>query len=155
MQQRASPAAGINLGPLSVVSQPLASRTGQCESCTGLFAVGSAVAATALFGGSGARIAPVAAAAPPAAAPAAKPAGATDADLARQLFEVRAAPLLAKHCLECHDPATRKGRLDLWLKASALAGGKKGPAIVPGKSADSRLWQAVAAGDMPPDDRPP
>ena len=44
-----------------------------------------------------------------------------------------------------------KGRLDLSRHESALAGGK---AIVPGKSADSPMWQLVESDEMP-DDRPP
>jgi hypothetical protein len=69
-------------------------------------------------------------------------------------FQTKVAPLLSKHCLECHDAPTKQGRLDLSRKAAALAGGDSGPAIVPGKSADSPLWQRVDANEMP-HDRPP
>ena len=62
------------------------------------------------------------------------------------LFESRIAPLIAKHCLECHDSATHKGKLDLSRKASAFAGGET---IVPGKSAKSRIWEMVGANKMP------
>ncbi len=70
-------------------------------------------------------------------------------------FESRVAPLLAKHCLECHGPASRKGGLDLSRKAEAFAGGKNGNAIVPGKPAESLLWEHVESGAMPPKSRPP
>ena len=66
-----------------------------------------------------------------------------------QFFETKIAPLLARNCLECHDSASKKGRLDLSRKTAALAGGKSGKVIVPGKSAESLLWKKVGSGDMP------
>lgn len=71
-----------------------------------------------------------------------------------KLFETRIASLLARNCLECHDPVSRKGRLDLSKKAAAFAGGKTGKAIVPGKSAESLLWQQVRSDEMPPEGKP-
>jgi mono/diheme cytochrome c family protein len=73
---------------------------------------------------------------------------------AARMFENQVAPLLAQHCLECHDTTTRKGGLDLSRKAAAQAGGEGGPVIVAGKSQDSPLWKHVAADEMPAD-RPP
>ncbi len=64
-------------------------------------------------------------------------------------FDSRIAPLFAKHCLECHDSAIKKGGLDLSRKQAALAGGESGPAIAPGTAKGSLLWEAVAADDMP------
>ena len=65
------------------------------------------------------------------------------------LFETKVAPLLAKHCLECHDTANSKGKLDLSRRASAFAGGSEGPPIAPGKPEQSLLWEVVAGDDMP------
>jgi len=65
------------------------------------------------------------------------------------LFETQVAPLLANHCLECHDTANRKGKLDLSRRASAFAGGSDGPPIVPGKPDQSLLWEVVESDDMP------
>ncbi|SVC93798.1 uncharacterized protein METZ01_LOCUS346652, partial [marine metagenome] len=65
------------------------------------------------------------------------------------LFETKVAPLLAKHCLECHDTANSKGKLDLSRRASAFAGGSEGPPIAPGKPEQSLLWEVVASDDMP------
>ena len=70
------------------------------------------------------------------------------------LFETAVAPILAKHCLECHDPSTREGKLDLSRKATTLAAGKKTKVLIPGKPALSKLWLEVASDDMP-EDRPP
>ena len=71
-----------------------------------------------------------------------------------QYFDAHIAPLLARHCLERHDPSTKKGRLDLSRNDTAMAGGKHGKAIVPGKAAESLLWKSVESGEMP-EDRPP
>lgn len=72
----------------------------------------------------------------------------------RQLFDRQVAPLLAEHCLECHDPAIRKGGLDLSNRLAALRGGESGKVLIPSKSKDSLLWESVAANEMPKD-RPP
>jgi len=69
-------------------------------------------------------------------------------------FETRIAPLLARHCLECHDGATREGDLNLARQDAALAGGESGAAIVPGKLGESLLWKRVA-NDAMPKKRPP
>jgi hypothetical protein len=70
-----------------------------------------------------------------------------------KLFESRIAPLLSKHCLECHDTVTKRGKLDLSRKGAALASGG-GTVIVAGKSARSLLWEKVESDEMP-HDRPP
>ena len=64
------------------------------------------------------------------------------------LFETRIAPLLAQNCLECHDQASRKGKLDLSNKVAAID--KSDGVIVPGKSSESLLWDRVASNEMPP-----
>lgn len=70
-------------------------------------------------------------------------------DASARLFETRVAPLISKHCLECHDRVTKEGGLDLSHRASALAGGKSGPALVAGKAAESRLWRRIESSEMP------
>ncbi len=69
-------------------------------------------------------------------------------------FDTQVAPLLTRHCLECHDSTVKKGGLDLSRKDAALAGGESGPAIVPGKNSESPLWTLVESNEMP-HDRPP
>jgi hypothetical protein len=71
-----------------------------------------------------------------------------------KLFETQIAPLLSRHCLECHDALNKKGKLDLSHKAAALAGGDGGPVFSPGKSAESRLWKKVESDEMPRDRAP-
>ncbi len=66
--------------------------------------------------------------------------------------EQAAQHILAQNCYGCHGQAQMSG-LDLRQLASILKGGKRGTAVVPGHSADSLLYQAIAGiGDlkMPP-----
>src|SRR4051794_20522490 len=67
-----------------------------------------------------------------------------------QHFDKHIAPLLANRCLDCHSGAKPRGGLDLTRRQTALAGGDSGPALVPGKAADSLAWQHVQSGKMPP-----
>jgi mono/diheme cytochrome c family protein len=61
-----------------------------------------------------------------------------------------AGAILANQCLSCHGPEKKKGGLDLSRRASALAGGESGKAIVPGRPGQSLLVAKVADGEMPP-----
>ncbi|MEW4488845.1 DUF1592 domain-containing protein [Thalassoglobus sp. JC818] len=69
-------------------------------------------------------------------------------------FERKIAPLLAHHCLECHDAAKSEGGLDLSRKSAALGGGDSGLAIVSNDLHKSLLWERVKNDEMP-EDRPP
>ena len=64
-------------------------------------------------------------------------------------FEEQIAPLFAKHCIECHDPAIREGGLDLSRGTAALLGGDSGRVITPGDPGESLLWASVASDEMP------
>jgi mono/diheme cytochrome c family protein len=61
--------------------------------------------------------------------------------------------LIARNCLECHNPSDHKGGLDLTRRERALAGGDSGPALKPGDPAESLLFARLAAGEMPPKGR--
>src|SRR3954452_23466576 len=66
--------------------------------------------------------------------------------------ETTARTVLESKCAACHGPA-RMSDLDVRDRATLLKGGKRGPAIVPGKAAESLLYKAVRReGDlqMPP-----
>jgi hypothetical protein len=60
-------------------------------------------------------------------------------------FEKKVRPLLVNRCQECHSSRTKKKRGGLLLdnRASILAGGDTGPAVVPGQPAKSLIVQAV------------
>jgi YHS domain-containing protein/uncharacterized membrane protein len=68
-------------------------------------------------------------------------------------------PVLQKDCVSCHGPDKSKGKLRLDSLAAVLKGGGSGPALLPGKSADSeivrRLLLPSGTDDhMPPDGKP-
>jgi hypothetical protein len=71
-------------------------------------------------------------------------------------YERDVAPILAKNCYRCHGAKKQQGGLALHVQDRAIAGGDSGPAIVPDKSAESRLIRYVAGLDedylMPPED---
>ncbi len=70
-------------------------------------------------------------------------------------FDRDVVPILSRSCHRCHGPKKQQGGLDLHVPERALAGGDSGPAIIPGKSAESRLIRYVAGLDeentMPPE----
>lgn len=71
-----------------------------------------------------------------------------------KLFTDKIAPLLAEHCIECHDAGTRKGKLDLSRRDATFAGSSSGEVIVPGNAAESYLLESVITGEMPKDREP-
>ncbi len=71
---------------------------------------------------------------------------------AEEHFESVVAPILAKHCLECHDAATHENGIDLSHPPTEVA--DVGRIVVPGDHAESPLWTSIAE-DIMPLDRPP
>lgn len=70
--------------------------------------------------------------------------------------EVR--PIFEKHCYECHGSKKQKNDFRLDIKSIALTGGEEhAPNIIPGKSAESPLFQFVSGADekttMPPKEK--
>src|SRR5262245_61378956 len=64
-------------------------------------------------------------------------------------------PLLSRHCASCHGAQKQRAGLRLDSGALLLSGGDSGPAVVPGKSAESLLIKAVTGSGerdlrMPP-----
>ena len=68
-------------------------------------------------------------------------------------FLTQVAPLLSRHCLECHDASTRKGKVNL-AHVNDVLEVRKQPLLVPGEAKKSLLWQVVADDSMP-EKRPP
>ena len=69
-----------------------------------------------------------------------------------QRIEEQARKILADNCLGCHGTSRMSG-LALRTRESILAGGVRGPAVVPGKASESLLYKAVAREgnlQMPP-----
>jgi hypothetical protein len=92
-----------------------------------------------------------------ASAPAATTPTPTSAQL--DFFESKIRPVLAEHCYKCHSAGAEKikGGLTLDTRDGVARGGDSGPALVPGKPADSLLIKAVRYDDtdlqMPPGDK--
>ncbi|MCA9174385.1 MAG: PSD1 domain-containing protein [Planctomycetales bacterium] len=71
----------------------------------------------------------------------------TAADVA--FFEREIRPLLAERCFKCHAGDEPEQGLRLTSRHGILLGGTRGPAVVPGKPAESLLIQAIRhAGDL-------
>src|SRR6476619_3808085 len=71
-------------------------------------------------------------------------------------IEARAQKIISANCGACHGQA-RMSDLDLRQLDTILKGGKRGPAVIPGKSAESLLYRAIAqTGElkMPPGKSP-
>jgi hypothetical protein len=77
----------------------------------------------------------------------------------RAFFENKIRPVLVKQCYECHSTGAKKigGNLLLDAPAEMLVGGESGPALIPGKSDESLLIQALRYDgvEMPPKARLP
>jgi WD40 repeat protein len=56
-------------------------------------------------------------------------------------YETDVAPIFAAKCQVCHAGNLTEGKFDLGTHTALMKGGKKGPAVVPGKAEESRLWQ--------------
>ena len=68
----------------------------------------------------------------------------------RQTFDRDVAPILVKHCLECHNAQDASGGLVLSQRDAALRGGMNGVVIRPHDPNRSRLLQRIRANEMPP-----
>ncbi|MEI7688361.1 MAG: DUF1549 domain-containing protein, partial [Planctomycetota bacterium] len=66
-------------------------------------------------------------------------------DTGVKFFEEKVRPVLVKHCYECHSADAKKLRGSLYLdsREGIREGGVTGPAVVPGKPAESLLIKAV------------
>lgn len=72
-----------------------------------------------------------------------------------RFFQEKIAPVLKAECFRCHSAGSEKlrGGLRLDVREAILEGGDSGPAVVPGKSEESLLIQAIRHEDglaMPP-----
>jgi WD40 repeat protein len=70
-------------------------------------------------------------------------------------FQREILPILKNNCLACHNQTKAKAELNLETPQTILKGGESGPAVVPGKAAESLLLKVAAHLDdphMPPKD---
>jgi hypothetical protein len=58
-------------------------------------------------------------------------------------------PIFERSCWNCHGAASQLSGLDLRTRDTALSGGARGPAVVPGRGEESRLYRVLAGLDNP------
>jgi hypothetical protein len=58
-------------------------------------------------------------------------------------------PIFEASCWKCHGGSVQLSKLDLRTRETALKGGQRGAAVVPGKAAESRLYRVVAGLEKP------
>src|SRR5581483_4165666 len=63
----------------------------------------------------------------------------------KEFFEKKIRPVLVQHCYKCHSANAKapKGGLRVDSRAGLHKGGESGPAVVPGKPAESLIVQAL------------
>ena len=73
-------------------------------------------------------------------------------------FAKQIKPIFESRCYACHGPQKQKNGLRVDRKSEALAGGDSGPAITPGKAAESLLLKRITSRNkderMPPEGAP-
>src|SRR5436305_5952851 len=69
--------------------------------------------------------------------------------LRAQEFSKDIAPIFAANCIGCHASKVKMGSLDLDTMEGIKAGGNHGTILVPGNSAESRLYLMVAGKASP------
>ena len=58
-------------------------------------------------------------------------------------------PIMERSCWNCHGEAAQLSDLDLRTREGALEGGTRGPALVPGRADESRLYRQLAGLEEP------
>jgi hypothetical protein len=64
-------------------------------------------------------------------------------DASMEFFESRIRPFLVADCQDCHGAQRQRGGLRVDSREALLRGGDSGPAVVPGKASESRLFRAI------------
>jgi mono/diheme cytochrome c family protein len=66
-----------------------------------------------------------------------------------QLFSASVRPVLLAQCVNCHGGQRKMAGFDVTTRETLLRGGSKGPAVLPGKARESRLYRLVAYQEQP------
>src|SRR5215471_6075032 len=64
-------------------------------------------------------------------------------------FSKQIRPIFETSCWKCHGAAMQLSRLDLRTREGVLKGGDRGPALVLGKSSESRLYRLISGAEKP------
>src|SRR5262249_16405918 len=65
------------------------------------------------------------------------------------LYEKDIEPILANKCQFCHSGSLKEAKFDMGTFETFTKGGKSGPPIVPGKSAESLIIKTAGRGQKP------
>ncbi len=79
------------------------------------------------------------------------------ANPAEPMWLSKVEPIFSKACFKCHGESKKKGGLDLRTPTAIFAGGTDGSVVMPGKPAESPLYQRLqhgVEGQMPPEKEP-
>ena len=68
-----------------------------------------------------------------------------------QVFETEILPIFENHCVRCHGSELMVKELNLTQLEAVMKGSESGPVVVPGKAEESKLYQLIQNGAMPPD----
>lgn len=74
---------------------------------------------------------------------------AQSATQAIETFSNEIRPIMERTCWNCHSEQVKSSGLDLSTREAALAGGSRGPAIVPGRADESRMYRQLAGLEGP------
>lgn len=77
------------------------------------------------------------------------------ADEIPPMFETSVQSVLSDKCGKCHSETVRKGDLDLSGMVGIRRGGESGDPLLGETIDESRLWEVIVGGEMPPEDEPP
>jgi cytochrome c553 len=69
------------------------------------------------------------------------------------VFDQVIGPLFQTKCGECHGATVQKAELALHTVEGIRKGGESGPVLVPGKSAESLLYEKIHQQEMPPEEK--
>ncbi|HJN95041.1 MAG TPA: c-type cytochrome domain-containing protein, partial [Gammaproteobacteria bacterium] len=69
--------------------------------------------------------------------------------LGAEFFSHEIRPIMERTCWNCHSDQIQSSGLDLSSRDAALAGGSRGPAIVPGNADESRLFRQISGLEGP------
>ena len=67
------------------------------------------------------------------------------------VYETLIEPIFRAHCTSCHGSEMQKAELDLTTSSSILRGSESGRVIVSRSPAESRLFDVIEHGEMPPE----
>ena len=64
-------------------------------------------------------------------------------------FKEKVAPIFERNCMMCHGARVQRSGLDLRGEETILKGGARGPVVVPGDAAKSRLYRLITHKEEP------